>query len=441
MRIHSVGGYSEVGRNMTVVEVGDEAVILDMGLHLENYIRLTEEEDIVKVPQSKLIEEEAVPDISAIDGIRKKVRAIVVSHAHLDHVGGVPWLSNRFNAKIIGTPFTIEVLKAILRDEKIRLRNELVALSPNSSMKLSNSLKVEFIQTTHSTPQTAIVCLHTKEGRVLYANDFKFDPAPVMGPKPNLRRLRKLGRQGVKALVVDSTYSKQEGKMPSESIAREMLRETLLKDSDGKRAIVVTTFSSHIARLRSIAEFGRKMGRRVVFLGRSLSKYSFAAENAGISQLSKEAEIVRYSNRVGRRIKQLVRDGIEKYLLVVTGHQGEPKAVLTKMSENRFALALGERDKVVFSCKTIPTPTNIENRSHVERVLTEEGVEVVKDVHVSGHAAGDDIKNLIDITKPEWVVPAHGPDELKEGTLRICESLGYDRKRVPLLKNREVIEV
>ena len=246
--ICTVGGYNEVGKNMTAVNVDGEVVIFDMGIHLESYIKYTEDEDIINVDPSELIKVGAVPDITKIEKWKDKVKAIIPTHAHLDHIGAVPYLGNNYDAPILGTPFTIAVLKTILKDEKITIKNKIRTLAPNSVFQLSKNLKVEFINMTHSTPQTVMVALHTKYGIILYANDFKFDRFPTLGEKPNFKRLKELGKKGVLCLIVDSTYSRSCKKTPSESVAKEMLKDVLLGTGNKDKAVFVTTFSSHIAR-------------------------------------------------------------------------------------------------------------------------------------------------------------------------------------------------
>ena len=173
VEICTVGGYDEVGRNCTAVKIDDEVIIFDMGVYLENYIRFTQDEDIIGV---------------------HKIKAIIPSHAHLDHIGGLPFLASQFGVPIIGTPYTISVIKAILKDEKIKLNNSLQVLNAGSKLQLTKNITVEFVNMTHSTPQTVMVALHTKYGVIVYANDFKFDLHPVLGKKADVERLAELGR-------------------------------------------------------------------------------------------------------------------------------------------------------------------------------------------------------------------------------------------------------
>ena len=441
IEIYAVGGYNEVGKNCTAINVDGEVLIIDLGIHLENYIRLTEDEDLVKINADKLMDVGAVPNISVLDNVKRNVKAIVIGHAHLDHVGAVPYVANKFNAPVICSPYTAEVLKNILKDDKIRINNDIKTLNLNSFYKISENIKIEFIHITHSVPQAALIAIHTDYGIILYANDFKFDLYPVLGKKPNFKRLEELGKEGIIASVVESTYASDARKMPSESVAREMLKDVLLGTDNKDNLIIVTTFSSHIARLKSIIEFGQKLNRKIIFLGRSLAKYVKAAENIGIVDFSKDVEIVKYSRQIERMLKKVDKDR-EKYLLIVTGHQGEPKSVLYKIAKGEFEFDLYPEDSVVFSCRTIPTPTNIENRDALENELKQTGVRIFKDIHQSGHAAREDLRDFINLVKPKNIIPAHGTKEMRGALAELCAEMGYKTgKNIFLIKDGQKIEL
>ena len=439
VEIYAVGGYDEVGKNCTVIKAGDEAVMLDMGIHIENYIKYTDDEELIAIRPSELIKAGAVPDISVIKGLKGKIKAIIPTHAHLDHLGAIPYLGNKFKAPVIGTAYTIEVLNTILKDENIRLDNKIKILSANSSFNVSSGIKVEFINTTHSTPQTVMVAVHTKEGVILYANDFKFDLFPVLGKKPNFKRLEELGRKGVLALIVDSTYAKDDCKTPSENVAREMLNDVLSIPAKGG-VIVVSTFSSHLARLKSIIEFGKKINREIVFLGRSLSKYTRAGEKIGIVNFTKDVKILRFGKQIRRILKKVEADR-ERYLLVATGHQGEPKAVLSRMAGKEFDFAFCSNDHMIFSCKTIPTDTNIKNRSELEADLKSFGVRLFKDIHQSGHAAREDLRDLIKLVKPEHIIPAHGDKSMEKALAELAFEERYKANKVHIMRDGEKLSL
>ena len=442
IEICTVGGYNEVGKNMTAVKVGKEVVILDLGIHIESYIKFTEDEDIINIDPKELIAQGAAPDISKIKDWKKNVVAVVPTHAHLDHVGAIPFLSDNFDAPILCTPYTAEVIKSILKNEKIQIKNDIKTLNTNAIFHISENLQIEFINVTHSTPQTVMVALHTKEGVIIYANDFKFDSFPTLGRKPNYPRLKQLGKKGVLVLIVDSTYAADAKKTPSESVAKEMLRDVLLGcNSDGK-AIIITTFSSHIARLKSIIEYGKKLGRKIVFLGRSLARYVEAAENIGLVNFSKDVEIIRYGKHIKKKLKAIQKEGREKYIIVVTGHQGEPKATLTKMVDKKLGFDFNPEDHIIFSCKVIPSPTNIENRKYVEKELKNAGVRIFKDIHVSGHAAREDLRDLINLVKPKHIIPAHGDFNMTSAMNDLANDMGYKPgKQVHVMKDGDRIKL
>ena len=441
IEICTIGGYNEVGKNSTAIKIDDEVYILDLGIHLENYVRYTQDEDFVVAEPKELMQAGAVPDISAIDDWKSKVKMILPTHAHLDHLGAIPYLANNFKVPVMCTPFTSEVLKGILTEDKIKLNSKIKSMSANSSFQASHNVKIEFVHATHSTPHTVMIALHTKEGIILYANDYKFDLFPTLGKKPNFKRLEELGKQKVLALICDSTYANDARKMPSESVAKQMLREVMLGTDSKNRHVVVTTFSSHIARLNSIVEFGQKMNRKIVFMGRSMSKYVRAAESAGIAKFTNKVEILKYSGQIKRKLAKIAKER-GKYLMVATGHQGEPKSVLAKMMNNDFKFKFFPEDHVIFSCKTIPTPTNIENRQKLEANLRNFNVRIFKDIHQSGHAAREDMRDLINMVKPQHIIPAHGDISKTTALADLAVEMGYKKgQNVHVMGNGERIRL
>ena len=424
IEICTVGGYDEIGRNMTAVKIDDDVIIFDMGLHMENYIASTEREDVVKVSADLLMESNAVPDISKIKDWMDKVRLIIPSHAHLDHAGAIPYLANKFNCPVICTPFTAAVLETILRDEKIRLKNKILRLTTNSHYTLNKDIRIEFVSVTHSTPHTVIVAVHTRYGVIMYSNDFKLDNFPTLGKKPNYEKLKELGDKGVACLITDSTNAGKLGKTPSEATAKQMLKDILLGANLEKGLIVVTTFASHIARLKSIVELGKELNRKIYFLGRSLGKYVIAAQDVQVVDFRQDVKLDRYQRQIEKRLQKLQKT---KSLLVVTGHQGEPGSVLDKIARGKLNLSFDENDSLIFSCKVIPTETNRKNREALEAVLRKTGIRIFHDVHVSGHAAREDIRDFLALVRPRNLVPAHGDLEKRSSV----KSLALEMRLLP----------
>jgi ribonuclease J len=440
MNIYGIGGFNEVGKNMTAVELKDDVFLFDCGLFLPPIVQLESEEGVYT--EKKLRAIGAVPSDDILDslGLRGKVRAILPSHAHLDHIGALPYLANRYNADIIGTPYTIEVLKTLLEDGKNSIRNQMKAVQPNSFCFVQGKhkkYKVEFINITHSTLQTSMVALHTDEGIVLYANDFKFDNSPILGKPPNYERLKEIAKEGVKVLIVDSLYSGDERKTASEKVARTLLEDVLLTTNNDNVGLFVTTFSSHIARLKSIVDFGKQLNRKIVFVGRSLNKYVNAANRIDLCPFKREVELAVYRKQVEKKLKQ-INANREQYLVVCTGHQGEPGSILDRISKHKLPFQFKPRDHLVFSSSIIPTPVNIENRERLDARFRQTGVRMFNNVHVSGHAGREDLRDFINMIHPEHIIPAHGEHQKIAPMVELAEELGYkNKKNVHLINDKE----
>jgi len=443
MRIYGIGGYNEVGKNMTAVELKDDVFLFDCGLYLPPIVELEEAERAYT--EKKLRAIGAVPSDDILDnlGLRDKVRAILPSHAHLDHIGAIPFLAQRYNAEVIGTPFTIEVLKTLIADEKSNLKNKLRVVQPNSFCFVqgkTKKYKVEFINITHSTIQTSMIALHTDEGIVLYANDFKFDNNPILGRPPNYQRLKEIGKEGVKVLIVDSLYSGDERKTASEKVARTLLEDVLLTTSNENAGLFVTTFSSHIARLKSIVDFGNQLDRKIVFLGRSLNKYVTSAARIDMCPFIKDIELVSYKNQLMKKLKTINKNRAN-YLVVCTGHQGEPGSILDRLAKNKLPFQFEQNDHVLFSSSVIPTNVNIENRAKLDDRLKKKGIRLFNNLHVSGHAGREDLRDFINMLSPENIIPAHGSHDKIEPMVNLCEELGYkEKKNVFLINDKQKLD-
>lgn len=430
MEIYSVGGFNEVGKNMTAVRIGDDAVLFDAGVYLPAIIDLQEEEiQPHSYPEKKLREIGALPDDLILDsfGVRDKVRAILLGHAHLDHVGAVPYLGYRYNAPVAGTPFTMAILKKIMEDGNQKIPNKMFSVNPNSSFTIrgkNKTYQAEFINITHSTLQATMIALHTPEGVVLYANDFKLDDNPILGLPPNYDALKRIAKEGVKALIVDSLYSGDERKTPSEKIARALLEENMLTIRNEKSAVFVATFSSHIARIKSIVDYAKKLNREVYVLGRSMNKYLSAANEVNLCPFKRDIQIGSYKKQVESILKK-VNKNRERSLVICTGHQGEPGSILDRISRKKLPFEFKHNDNMIFSSKTIPVPVNIANKELVDKRLKKDGVRVFDNVHVSGHAGREDLRDLISILNPENIIPAHGTMQQLTPMMELAREMGY----------------
>ncbi len=442
--MYALGGVDEAGRNMMAFEIGEEIVICDMGLQLSNLVRYNDEVD--KMGLSELVEKNIVANPELIMEKKDNVKAIIVSHAHLDHVGAVQYMANLFpQAPIYGTPFTIEVLKVLMKSQRTvsePLKNKFIKVNVNSTFSLPSGIEVEFVNVTHSIPQAAIVAIHAPEGVVMYANDFKFDNRPALGQRSNYQRLKELNEEGIKLLVVDSVRSNLKRKTLSEIVVKEMLRDIFIEtDIVDTKGVIITTFASHITRLKSIMELTQELGRKLVFMGRSMAKYCKAAKNAGIIDFKEKGVIICETPAESNKWLDTINKDKSKYVIVCTGHQGEENAMMSKIAEGRTPYELKEDDKIIFSSEVIPTQINIEASQILHSKLDAYNCKIFKDIHVSGHASREDHRDLLGMIKPEHVVPVHGHVRLKEGMIELAEELGYVKdKNLWVLPDQGVYE-
>jgi ribonuclease J len=429
IEILPLGGYNEVGRNMTAVILGREAVVFDMGIRLDRII-IHEDAVLEELSAEELQRMGAIPNDEPLRARGVDVKAIVVCHGHLDHMGALLKLAIPYKCPIIATPFTIKLLEDEIARGKAgkgqrRIPNQLVAMKAGQTRELAKGLKLEFVNITHSIVQSVVAALHTPKGVLVYANDFKLDNTPVLGQKPDYDRLRSLGMEGVNGLIVECLGAGEETKTPSEAIARDMLRDYLFGLENERHAILVSTFSSHTARIKSICEFGAEMGRRVVLLGRSMEKYTEAAISVGELKLPKEVEVVGGGRESERALKEIMRAGKEEYLIVATGHQGEPDALLSRIANKETPFVMEKDDHVIFSAGIIPNPLNVANRYVLESKLRMQGARIIKGAHVSGHASREDHRELLRMLEPVNIFPSHGPITMQGNYVDLAEAHGW----------------
>ncbi len=439
----AVGGFGEIGRNMCAVKINDNVFIFDMGLHLQNYIEITEQEreQFVPLSESLLKKNDAIPQDDIISDWLPNVRAILTTHAHLDHMGAIPWLAHKYNAPVICSPFSAHILKSIIREDELEFENRIIELKPSKKMKIAKDVSIEFVRTTHSTPQAVIIVLHTSEGIIMYGNDFRLDKNPTLGKAPDFSRLKALGKKGVKLLIEDCLYSCKQGHTGTEKDVKEKLKNILFTEGKKNKGLIVTTFGSHIERLHNISIIGKKLGRKVFFLGRSLARYCFAAQDCKITKFD-GVSISKFAKQSRRYLRQINKRGKENCLLVVTGHQGEPKASLSKMVDGLLPYKFSNKDVVVFSSSIIPVKDNEENRAILEKKLLEKGVCIYDNVHISGHCFKEDVIEFLNLVKPQNFIPAHGTKEKTDCMISLIkENNILDKKKVYVVVNGDSVTI
>jgi len=437
VEILPLGGLGEVGKNMTAIGFDGRYIIVDMGIRLDSILNY-EDADLGTMSREELISINGIPDDRKLRG--RDVRAIVLTHGHLDHIGAIGKLAGAYNAAIYGTPFTIELAKRVIREERSRkVKNRLVVVEPGGVVEV-DGIRLEFIRATHSILQTALVAASGGGSTVLFASDFKLDDEPLLGARTDYGRLRRLGKRGVLAALVGSIRVDEPGPTPSEAYARDRLREVMEDVTPSRGAVLVTTFSSHIVRLKSIVDLSFELGRTPVLLGRSLSNYCAAATKLGLVDFPHELTIHGRPNAVRNTLRE-VELARRDYVVVATGHQGEPTALLTRIADGERPLKIVKGDEVIFSASIIPNPINESNRRILEAKLQAQGARIHRNVHVSGHAGRRDTVEFLKLVNPEHLIPCHGTRDKLQFMSDIGRGLGYSRERLHMLENGEALRL
>ncbi len=430
-----MGGYEEVGRNMTAVEVDGEVVIFDMGYDMEEVIAA--EEEIDQMTTNQTLDTGAIPEDEQL--LEENVVAIVIGHGHLDHVGAIPKLAGAYDCPIYCTPYTGKIVERMIENDRKNVPNQIIEVDKGDEVDVTDSISLEFAHVNHSIPDATISLLNTPEGYVVYGNDMKIDPSPVIEEPTDVDRLEEAGDQGVKLMIPGTTRVEEDGRARSEESVRVELEDVLNSCYDAGGAVILTTFSSQIGRLNSAlrANDGR---RKVAFVGRSLKEYVESAEELGLIDTS-GIEVVSYFDEV-EELMARVDDAREDWLVIATGNQGEPGAQLDKFASGTYDFSFQEGDHVIFSSDIIPTPVNRANRYKLEKKLKDNGVRLYKDVHTTGHAQREDHRDFINLMRPDNIVPSHGTIQKLGDYVDLAREEGYSLEEdVFIGENGRVIEI
>ncbi|MFW6436772.1 MAG: RNase J family beta-CASP ribonuclease [Halococcoides sp.] len=426
IEIATIGGYEAVGRQMTAVRAGSDIVIFDMGLNLSKVL-IHDNVETERLHSLDLIDMGAIPDDRVMSDLEGDVQAIVPTHGHLDHIGAISKLAHRYDAPIVASPYTLELVKQeIESEEKFGVENDLVAMDAGETRSISEGVDLEFVNVTHSVIDAINPVLHTPEGAIVYGLDKRIDHDPVIGDPIDMDRFRRIGDEGVLCYIEDCTNAGKKGRTASESVARRHLKDALYSMREYEGGIVATTFSSHIARVKSLVEFADDIGRQPVLLGRSMEKYSGTAERLDFVDFPDDLGMYGHRKSVDRTFEKIMSDGKSDYLPIVTGHQGEPRAMLTRMARGETPFELENGDKVVFSARVIPEPTNEGQRYQAERLLGMQGARIYDEIHVSGHLSREGHYEMLDALRPEHLIPAHQSLEGYAPYVDTAEAFGYE---------------
>ena len=417
IKIAFLGGLNEIGKNLTVFECNDEIIIVDCGMAFPDGDMLGV--DLV------------IPDFTYLEQNKERVKGIVITHAHEDHIGGLPYLLSKVNVPIYGTRLTVGLIENKLREHSLD-RVSLHVVDAGSSVKLG-CFDVELIHVNHSIPDAVGVAIHSPAGTIVHTGDFKIDCTPMSGGMIKLSRFAQLGEEGVLALMADSTNASRPGYTSTEQTVAESF-DTLFRRARHKR-IIIATFASNISRVQQIINCAKKFDRKVAFSGRSMVNYMNVAKELGYLEVDDTLII---------DIDQLKDYPNEKVVLVTTGSQGEPMSALSRMAySDHRKVSVGASDFIIISAN--PIPGNERTVGNVVDELLKRGCEVVHEsmyeVHVSGHACQEELKILHSLVKPKYFIPVHGEQKHLRKHMDIALSLGMKRNNIFIGDIGKVVEL
>ena len=417
LRIISLGGLGEIGKNITAIEYEDEIIVIDCGISFPD-------EDMYGIDL-------VIPDIKYLLDNKDKVKGLFLTHGHEDHIGAIPYILKQINMPVYGTKLTIGLVESKLKEHDMLSKTNLIPISPGESIKL-NKLIIEFIRVTHSIAESCALAIHTPIGIVLHTGDFKIDYTPIDGKVMDLNRIAQLGQEGILLLMADSTNVERAGHSLSEKIIGETLNR-IISNANGR--VIVATFASNIHRMQQIADASMMYNRKIVFSGRSMENISNVAMDLGYLHIPKESIV---------GIEDLNRYPSDKITIITTGSQGEPMAGLSRIAYGSHRHISIEQDDL-FIISASPIPGNDKLVSRVINQLYRKGVEVIyedlEDIHVSGHAYKEELKLIHTLVKPKYFMPVHGEYRHLKHHSDLALKLGMDKSNVFTLETGQVLEI
>ena len=418
LKIIPLGGLHEVGKNITVFQYDNEMIVVDCGLSFP-------EDDMLGVDL-------VIPDITYIIKNQEKLKGMVITHGHEDHIGSVPYFLKQVNTPIYGTRLTLGLIKNKLEEHRLVDSTKLNEVNPGETIKLGKHFKVEFIQSSHSIPDSVMLAIHTPVGTVLHTGDFKVDYTPMDGKIMDFGRLAELGNKGVLALMSDSTNAERKGFTMSESTVGEVFEKLF---TNCTKRIVVATFASNVHRVQQIVNCAVKYGRKIAVCGRSMINMITTARELGYIECPDNLFI---------DIDMINNYTDDQLLIITTGSQGETMSALTRMASGTHRkVKITPNDLVIISAN--PIPGNEKNVSKVIDSLMQIGAEVVysalEDVHVSGHACQEEQKLILALTKPKYFIPVHGEYRHLIAHSETAKLMGVPKENIFKLENGKILEM
>ncbi len=418
IRIMFLGGLNEIGKNITLFECNNDIFILDCGMAFPDGDMLGV--DLV------------IPDFTYIEQNVDRIRGLVLTHGHEDHIGSIPFLLEKVNIPIYGTALTVGLVGNKLKEYGLYNKAKLNVVNAGDTIKLG-CMKIEFIHVNHSIPDSVAIAIHTEVGTIVHTGDFKIDFTPIYGGMIDLARFAELGKEGVLALLAESTNVDKPGYTMTEQTVSESF-ERLFQRAENKR-IIIATFASNISRIQQIVYCAEKHGRKVAFSGRSMLNYIGVAKELGYLDIPDEVVI---------DIDLLKRYSNDEIVLVTTGTQGEPMSALSRMAySDHKKVEVGYGDFIIISAN--PIPGNEKTVGNVVDELLKKGCEVVYEsmyeVHVSGHACREELKIIHGLTKPKFFIPVHGEQKHLRKHAELALSMGMEHKNIFIGDVGNVVEL
>ncbi len=417
IKIIPLGGLEEVGKNMTVIEYGDDMILLDCG---------------VAFPEDEMLGVDLViPDISYVEKNKSKLKGIVITHGHEDHIGAIPYVLKTVNVPLYATRLTLGLIQTKLEEHKLVRSTNMKCVKAGDIITLGN-MKVEFIRTTHSIADSVAVAIHTPVGTIIHTGDFKVDFTPIDGKVMDFARFAELGTQGVLALMSDSTNSEREGYTMSESSVGKVFDEIFY---DCQKRIIVATFASNVHRVQQIINAAMDNNRKVAICGRSMLNVMTVAKELGYLEIPDGVLI---------DIDDIDDYPPNRLVLITTGSQGETMAGLSRMAAGSHKkVVISKDDLVIISAH--PIPGNEKLVSNVIDDLFKIGADVIyhslADVHVSGHACSEEQKLMLALTRPKYFIPVHGEFRHLKAHAETAKKVGIPEENIVMLTNGKVLEL
>ena len=417
LRVIPLGGMREIGKNMTVFEYGDEIIIIDCGMAFPD----------TRMPGIDIV----IPDFTYLRENQDKIRGIIVTHGHEDHIGALPWFIKEFDVPIYATPMAMKLIEIKLENFRPKVQSKKLQVIRADETLFIGDFQIEFVHVNHSIADAVSVALHTPVGTIYFTGDFKIDYTPTTVKPIDLGKIAEIGNNGVLALISESTNVERPGHSLSEREVGKAFKEIF---SEAKGRTIVATFSSNVFRLQQVISTAEAFGKKVLILGRSMLNVFEAADSLGYLDYEPSTII---------DVRSIDSLPPEKVVILATGSQGEPMSALSRLafSEHR-STEIMEGDTVILSSSMVPG-----NEEAIFRVINElimKGADVIyeslAEVHASGHACQDELKQIIALTRPKYFIPSHGEFRMLYRHAELASQMGIAHDAIILLKNGDILE-